>query len=1473
MFSQPTRQEDGPETSSPQTDTLFLGRAPFGVSRMKSKQSRLFLSVLLGALALTGCSDDPPGMSMFDGVDVTLPAPEAFPIVSSGACFVDNECPGDTHCFQGSCRFECSTDTDCGSGATCSVRRRCEGAGSRTTANVVPGVGIATPPPNRVRVLPGQNEITLTLVATEAVPAGEIAYSLECFEGITGTRAVDGEVHRAVGTTEFEIVVPTPMSNPDNEESGPALVTIETNIGSFEVVISPQPAVGGTYAGPVTIRELGGVPLSVDLEIVTQPDDVSLAEADTAWLVLPIRNDTLFAPHPVVDGGPEGVAAELTLDTFTGTWVAVFDHSFALTADGPFGHLGEDQIERILRFEITMEDGRVTGQMSDRWSGLFDERSASGVRSPGDVVFQGEVDLERSGPGRGFAELPTPADLPTPAPGPRESPSTLACEAFDLGATADIDVAGVTYSCSGYTDIASFESSVDAESRQSCAIAVAENALAGDTVASQLSAFIGGTAGGSFTDFLDDCVAGTDDTCVPTTEVLCGRQMVANAYEFLTGLSASAPQAIATYRAISREASLGPQLAAFYADTDTRLSWLQSTSFPDIVTSAVQGHSRGLLEDWRDDVLDVHIGVLGDQFSAGSLSMLARGSEIETVNDAREAMLLELSQSWRASADALSLGAARWNELFQDNESRNESATYVRERLFDLYVMAGVLSELNRLAGAGFASSAFVGGFEGIASELSQLSESQSSLIFARDAEVVVSTSLDPMMGTDAVLSSRREAAMTGLAEAAESVNGTLADLQMNLVDEASLRGRTQNQVDTIYDEVVELCGLPIGCTLADRDDPDCRPRVEEGVCGLGIDPTSDAVIALTGDLPSEAGAALLDIVAARNDVAIASAELRAQANSAERYYRLTEDFAARVEGWNASRIATDERVTALLDEAQLRRMEGLESLEQFITQGQAIRSAAANERMAWVADWDTWENESDGDIGSLLQASNRETTAVGLQLTADTLFAASETAFGVAGLSSPLTAAGYALGVVGAATSVAGAGFHVAAGIVQASAASLRDDVDRSMVARDFAMNRAGFTMDLQTAAREDELANVEADMEALATRNDFQDAILETIVDQLEGGLADELAYERDLAELDDRRVELRDRIGELDALRIRQSQARLTILQRILAYHQVVQRARLTEGRLRSLEAQQSELNNLLGSPAVVFGWANRLTQAENRLERAKSAMTEWLVALEYLAVRPFIDQRIQILLARNTFQLEAIAGELDRLQMSCGGALNTTNVEVSVRSDLLGIDRGIVDEATGQELDAAARFRSILASAVVPIDKRVRYTSDGDVGDLVRNGDVQAATFDISLTDFANLEATCNAKVSSIAIELVGADLGTGRPTVSVLYDGASSVRSCQPNITTLVESVGRDATAFGSVTTFRTAGRSVSPVAGINEAGSSNATLQGLPLASQYTVLIDPSIGENGSINWDALEDIVLHIEYVTQDLFPSGQCQ
>jgi hypothetical protein len=345
------------------------------------------------------------------------------------------------------------------------------------------------------------------------------------------------------------------------------------------------------------------------------------------------------------------------------------------------------------------------------------------------------------------------------------------------------------------------------------------------------------------------------------------------------------------------------------------------------------------------------------------------------------------------------------------------------------------------------------------------------------------------------------------------------------------------------------------------------------------------------------------------------------------------------------------------------------------------------------------------------------------------------------------------------------------------------------------------------------------------------------------------------------------------ESDELYIQILQAELGVDQAVNNYARTVQRAQLLDGRLATVENQLENVNQLVGSPTAVFAWANRLSRAEQRLERAKGALRNWLVAIEYFAVRPFFDLRIQLLLARNTAQLEQIAAEILRLQNSCGGAVNTETVEVSVRKDLLGITQPIENLQTKGSLTPEERFRAVLDAGRIPIDKRVRYRADATVGDLLKRGGVLAATFDVGMNDFANLASTCNAKMKSVSLQLVGEGLGDARPTVSLLYDGTSRMRSCQPDIKNIVALVGADVTPFDEVTVFKTAGRSISPVAGVGEFTAGNQSLGGLPVASQYTVLIDPTLGENSKIDWSKLDDIVMRVEYTYQDLFPPGQCQ
>ncbi|MFG0275925.1 MAG: hypothetical protein ACF8QF_12805, partial [Phycisphaerales bacterium] len=264
-----------------------------------------------------------------------------------------------------------------------------------------------------------------------------------------------------------------------------------------------------------------------------------------------------------------------------------------------------------------------------------------------------------------------------------------------------------------------------------------------------------------------------------------------------------------------------------------------------------------------------------------------------------------------------------------------------------------------------------------------------------------------------------------------------------------------------------------------------------------------------------------------------------------------------------------------------------------------------------------------------------------------------------------------------------------------------------------------------------------------------------------------------------------------------------------------------------------------------------------------------------ALPIYAVRPFLDHRISILLANSPHQLREIARELRRIQSRCGGITNRQTVEMSVRRDFLGFSESVIDPVTDEELAPADRFREVISQTYIPASKRIRYRTDATIGDLLAREDgVLTVTFDIDLSDFTNLASVCNAKVASVGIELVG-DIGQGHPTVGMLYDGTGRVRSCQPHIDELVQSIGAESTAFGEVTYFRTEGRSISPIAGINSLPSEtdrNRSLVGLPLASQYTLFIDQTLGDNADLDWDKLEDVVLSIEYAYQDVFAEGQC-
>jgi hypothetical protein len=107
-------------------------------------------------------------------------------------------------------------------------------------------------------------------------------------------------------------------------------------------------------------------------------------------------------------------------------------------------------------------------------------------------------------------------------------------------------------------------------------------------------------------------------------------------------------------------------------------------------------------------------------------------------------------------------------------------------------------------------------------------------------------------------------------------------------------------------------------------------------------------------------------------------------------------------------------------------------------------------------------------------------------------------------------------------------------------------------------------------------------------------------------------------------------------------------------LLDYKRVVAAATQERAELVRRRLQREQISQLIGGPQAVFFAANGLVEAEREIDRAKRKMNDWLVSLEYAAVRPFYNERMSILLARNTYQLRAIADRLSDLEAQCGGA---------------------------------------------------------------------------------------------------------------------------------------------------------------------------------------------------------------------------
>jgi len=1411
-----------------------------------------------------------------------------------GACNIDFDCGAGSHCFTGRCVVQCVDTASCDAGETCSDRGRCTdpNKGLDSAADTL-GLSFADAPGRDVKVLRTATSATLsTRLRGDVLPA-RISFRLEDSAGLLDEAALRTA---AVVDGKVDFVVPITADDLRAQPTKDVTVRLSSEAGSFTVIIGLEPTIDAAYAGQVFVSTFGTVGIPVAFEIVTEPAGSTLEAATAAWLVLPSGISHVFSPTPAT-AEERWLAQPLTFDPLVSQWGANFRHNYPLASRSVLDPAVTDGIQRTLRVELQSDSpGLITGTVSDRWSGLYDARSASGVPVSQPVVFQGELEASLVGPARAQADLTidsndavviSPVALPglencTAAMFGRPGSPTTANGASGIVSCGAPDASG-----NAILSLDAFTSSATSDAqRAACALAVAEDSLLGETTGGLLLQFFnndGSTPGNrTFSEFMADCAAGTGGLCRPSAKVLCGRQLLAYAYSAPVVELPSSAELVDAYQRVTREAFLGRQLGAFQTDADTREAWLKTSDYPAIVTTTLRTFTSGLLTDWKANVLDVHLAVVGGQYDASGLAMLSRQLTDPAAIDGRQQLLFEMSQSWRGAMEALTLGTQRWNALLFDDGGRAAASNEVATRSLDLYLLAGVAANLNLRAGAGFANASFGAGFGALAREHRKLNLPFDRLIYARDAEVVVSSSLDPQDDNYNLLGRLEDEANSAIDEAAGSVRAIISEGTERELTTAQIRDRLTNEVNALRDELITICGLPEGCTLAQVGVVSgCDVKVAPGKCGLRIQQV-DGIATVVGTNVSDGAAALNALQQANNGKLIAMAELSAAELRAELAESSAAAFADVIEEWNSSRLATTSTIDDLIAARSADWSANLQGLAANIKERNVARAQLAEDARADAAAWNQLRlNGVATDFGKIRTSFGLRRSAEAAMLSGEAIKQFSYAA--IAGLQQ-------CIGTTSDPSFIQRGAFAAKAAVISVGASeiafALKTAAEDLTIQRDQAkeLREANLTGLREQDIADDQVTQNEIDAlrdQAQLDLSAQQIAELEVdrLIEALKERTAGELAYKRDLTELRDRRDAAKSALNDLAAISLRVGQAGLGVSQKVLEYLQVAQRAELLAGRLAVLEEQRQNINQLLGSPAVVFAWANRLSAAESELERAKVALMNWLVGMEYYAVRPFMDQRIQILLARNTYQLEAIAVEMTRLQGVCGGALNTASAVVSV-ARLSGANLEESNAETAEVATPKEMFQARLRRGDVSVDRRVRLSADVAGADVATRSDLLSTTVTLDVERFANLGSACNAKIVSFDVELNGENLGAGLlPIVNIVYDGTSSVRSCQPNLTDYVAQFGPGATAFGELTSFRSPARSVSvsagqgvfPTDGFAEGG--NRTLSGLPLASNYTIIIDPTVGDNRNIAWENLEDIRLRVNYGYQDFFVPNVCQ
>ena len=1462
---------------------------------------------------------------------------------STAGCRIDTDCVDGMFCFQGTCSSECDAQRTCKTGS-CNDRGRCVMANDKqkhdlstpdaVADTVIPDAHIVLKPMSTIDVLAGAETVTTRISTT--TDYGPIMYRVES-EGRVVADAATAEAQLMEGANQTDPVYTYTFTIPTDESALGSKgkvesVTLVSSVGTFNLDLVPHPEASGAYDGAVVARQFGGssIPFRAAVD-VTPKNPASFDDIKSIKLYLPVSQKDIYSPESVELGKVHWAWVNMQKteddDNCHVKGHPCFEASFGANdyiIDGSQVVNEATKLYRSIRVELSDYDAnanRFEGFVSDGFQGIYRQKGDTDdsfvqwaeVTVEGNLLMVRTSDDDWNNPNKDVREHKREISINRPV---NESIS-LRCSNADLVSIFK-DTECEVNSLNDYNQLSD-------EDKIQCAVNGANKLLESDKLTSKtITTFLESqdttelvtkTGCASFGEFLTacseqtSCAAGDEVFCKERTDFVCAVDILSSLYfdktailnnpnsELNSGVDKLYGEVVfSDILQLMRESYLGPQFAAYQNDINIRKKWLENVDAPSIASSVLEQFNSSLLKTWKEQVLNAHFGVISKQFSQGVIEAIARGTNNEAIKSLRGSVLNEYGDAWMGASEALALATRRYDSLLTSTAERLEEAANIRPNLIDLYIVGAVESRINLNNDATSINASFGPGLNEIINGIKSLDQSFEDLVYMRDAEIAVSHSLDPQNTNSNLLQRRKQAAIDAL-DAAESKKTYVFDkITAQQFNEKSIAAVLSANVNSLKAEMANLCGLPDGCDSVDK----CEVEVETFKCGFKINKELDDAPTLVDGSANigTAGAAILAYREADLDVKIAMADLDAQIIKHNEAQSAANSFAKTIEQLNKDRNDTLASI-----------QNNLNKLKELVKDNAALEidkleinlNAMKDELTSAQEDLETWDKMVSADnentkslMDDIAKYSNQ---ALDSEFAGDVVQNTADVAAEFMSWdwdwddekSSPSVVSAMNAGnaaVRGAIKTAGLIGWSVAYSMKNSYEQKVNNaqrDIDEAELANSYKLEkweREGEVdslqarIDVQTAINniEKTIINNSADMELLKITNES----LQKAFDAKEQYL-----YDRE--ELEQLRATIAGLKADIATKRAIVTKTEIARDKKVIEYLSIAQNAQMLKSQYDAAQQRFADVKNVYSTPSCVFSYASDLETVETNIERAKEKIYDYLALVEYYAVRPFVDLRRAIYLAKAPNDLRKIINKINDLVDECGSTAQQNKPEITISlREFMGITRDYSD------MTMPERFRAVMRYSDLPVDSLTRYTAEKDVKALFAQNNLMAGTFQIDKDTF-NIGANCNAKINEISVRIEGDNLtkpddGAVYPFVTIFYNGSASLTSCQPHMDDVVAPLG-GRTKFGTQTFFSIPTEKASPIASIgkykkidaetkftnDDFGNIDTAFDGLPIMTSYTVLIDPEMKANAKINWDNIEDIKLKIKY-SYDKLKNSAC-